>query len=499
MTDAPDGSLTTATPTPSATRAWRDLLASTEIDTRLAGMILALGVIWILFQALSAGGLAHGQFITARNLWNLSVQSASIAVMATGMVLIIVSRNIDLSVGSLLGFLGYTMALVQTDAKISVFGLNYRIGALHSPRPYTWLIALAVGIALGALVGAIHGLIVSYGGVPAFIVTLGGFLVWRGMIFRTGHKQGQTLAPLDHNFQLLGGGPNGSLGEWKSWVIAVVACAGIVLSLSLARGRRRRYDLAVRPLGVDIGLGIFGCAAVIAAIGLVANKYISPITHKPTGVANPVVILIGVTLAMSYLAKRRRFGRYVYAYGGNPEAAELGGINTRRTITMTYVLMGVLCAISAAIQTARLNGAVTNLGVQNELDVIAAAVIGGTSFSGGIGTIPGAVLGAVVMQSLRSGMVLLKIDSPSQDIVVGVVLVTAVAIDAALRIRRRPAAVAAVVAGLTVSGVIIETGGQQSHPALRWFIGGIAAVSAIGFVARAVLQRRQVPTATEVA
>ena len=142
---------------------------------------------------------------------------------------------------------------------------------------------------------------------------------------------------------------------------------------------------------------------------------------------------------MSYLSRQRRFGRYVYAYGGNPEAADLGGINTRRTVMLTFVLMGVLVGVSAAIQTARLNAAVTNLGVQNELDVIAAAVIGGTSFSGGIGTIPGAVLGAVIMQSLRSGMVLLKIDSPSQDIVVGVVLVTAVAIDSTLRLGRRAA------------------------------------------------------------
>jgi D-xylose transport system permease protein len=161
---------------------------------------------------------------------------------------------------------------------------------------------------------------------------------------------------------------------------------------------------------------------------------------------------------MSYLARRRRFGRYVYAYGGNPEAAELGGINTRRTITLTFMLMGVLCAISAAIQTSRLNAAVTNLGVQNELDVIAAAVIGGTSFSGGVGTIQGAVLGAVVMQSLRSGMVLLKIDSPSQDIVVGVVLVTAVAIDAALRLRRRPHAIGALIAGFIVAAIVIQTG-----------------------------------------
>ena len=155
---------------------------------------------------------------------------------------------------------------------------------------------------------------------------------------------------------------------------------------------------------------------------------------------------------MTYLARRRRFGRYVYAYGGNPEAADLGGINTRRTVMFTFVLMGVLCAISAAVQTARLNAAVTNLGVQNELDVISAAVIGGTSFSGGIGTIPGAVLGAVVMQSLRSGMVSLGIDSPSQDIVVGVVLVTAVALDSALRVGRRTAAIGALSVGLIVVG-----------------------------------------------
>jgi D-xylose transport system permease protein len=171
-----------------------------------------------------------------------------------------------------------------------------------------------------------------------------------------------------------------------------------------------------------------------------------------------VVILIGVTLLMSYLARRRRFGRYVYAYGGNPEAAELSGINTRRTVMLTFVLMGVLAAVSAAIQTARLNAAVTNLGIQNELDVIAAAVIGGTSFAGGIGTIPGAVLGAVVMQSLRSGMVLLKIDSPSQDIVVGVVLVTAVAIDSSLRTGRRRLALGALIVGLIVAGIIIQTG-----------------------------------------
>ncbi len=138
---------------------------------------------------------------------------------------------------------------------------------------------------------------------------------------------------------------------------------------------------------------------------------------------------------MTYMATRRRFGRYVYAIGGNPDAAELGGINVRRAIMSTFVVMGILAAISAAVQTARLNSAVTNLGVQNELDVIAAAVIGGTSFAGGIGTIPGAILGAVVMQSLRSGMLLLNVDSPTQDVVVGLVLVAAVGFDSYIRRR----------------------------------------------------------------
>ena len=262
-------------------------------------------------------------------------------------------------------------------------------------------------------------------------MTLGGLLIWRGLIFR--FQQGQTLSPLDSTFKLIGGGPRGSLGDWKSWLVGGVACALIILSVVLARRRRQRYELPLRPMWLDVGIGALGCLVVVASIGLVANKYISPITGNPTGIAYPVVILIMVAILMTYLAQRRQFGRYVYAYGGNPEAAELGGINTRKVVMLTFVLMGVLCAVSAAVQTARLDAAVTNLGVTNELDVISAAVIGGTSFAGGIGTIPGAVLGAVIMQSLRSGMVLLKVDSPTQDVVVGLVLIVAVGLDSTLR------------------------------------------------------------------
>src|SRR5438034_8835962 len=150
-----------------------------EIDSRLLGMIAALAIIWLGFHILS-GGL----FLTPRNLWNLSVQSASIAIMATGMVLIIVSRNIDLSVGSMLGFLGYTMAMVQAVWIPNTLGLGFG-------QPYTWAVTLILGITLGALIGGLQGFVVAYGGVPSFIVTLGGLLVWRGLIFR--YAQGQTI------------------------------------------------------------------------------------------------------------------------------------------------------------------------------------------------------------------------------------------------------------------------------------------------------------------
>jgi D-xylose transport system permease protein len=419
-------------------RSIRSLISSAEVDTRLLGMLVALAIIWIGFNVLS-GGL----FLTARNLWNLSVQTSSVAIMATGMVLIIVSRNIDLSIGSILGFTGYTMAMVQAIWIPTTLGLGL-------DQPYTWIVALVVGIAIGALIGGFQGTIIAYLKVPAFIVTLGGLLVWRGLIFE--FQSGQTIAPVDRTFALLGGGPTGSIGEIGSWAFALIACLGIAATLIAGRRRRRKYGFPLRPRWAEFAIAIVGFAVVLGAVW-VANSYPWPeslaatyaeqhnITpppgglNIPTGIAYPVFIMIGVTLVMTFIATRLKFGRYVFAIGGNPEAAELGGINTRRTIMLTFVLMGVLCAISGAVQTARLNAGVTSLGVQNELDVIAAAVIGGTSFSGGIGTIPGAVLGAVVMQSLRSGMVLLRVDSPIQDIVVGTVLVGAVGLDTLIRRR----------------------------------------------------------------
>ena len=213
MTEAPATQVVTSGQPPDESGG--SILSRLDVDARMLGMTAALAIIWLGFNFMS-----NGNFLTPRNLWNLSVQSSAIAILATGMVLIIVSRNIDLSLGSLMGFLGYLMAMVQAIWIPTTLHLGY-------DQWYTWILALAIGIGLGALVGAIQGFVVAYGGVPAFIVTLGGFLVWRGLIFR--FDQGQTIAPMDKTFQIIGGAPGvGSAGELASWVIGAVACIAIV-------------------------------------------------------------------------------------------------------------------------------------------------------------------------------------------------------------------------------------------------------------------------------
>jgi D-xylose transport system permease protein len=401
-------------------------------------MLVALAVIWIGFHIMSGG-----TFLTPRNLWNLSVQTSAVAIMATGMVLIIVSRNIDLSVGSLLGAVGMAMAILQAEWLPAIFGFDHWAN---------FVIALLAGIVLGGAIGAFHGYLVAYAGVPSFIVTLGGLLVWRGVA--GAQASGRTIAPMDSTFQLLGGGSRGTVGGTASWIIGVVASAAFVALIFNRRRQRAKWGFRLRPMWVDLGLGGFGCAAILGAVTVI-NSYPMPVLLArqyaeengitwpeggliiPLGIANPVLIAIVVTIVVTFIATRRRFGRYVFAIGGNPEAAELGGINSRWTIVKTFMLMGVLVAIAAAVQVARLNAAVSGLGTLSELYVIAAAVIGGTSLSGGTGTIPGAVLGALVMQSLQSGMVLIGVDAPIQDIVVGIVLVMAVGLDTIYRRKAR--------------------------------------------------------------
>jgi D-xylose transport system permease protein len=416
-------------------------LRATEIDTRLLGMVGALALIWIGFHLYGVIVNGFGAFLTPRNLWNLSVQAASIGIMSTGMVLVIVTRNIDLSVGSVLGVCAMAMAIMQ------VWVLPEMLGFGH---PAIWVIAVLTGLAAGTLIGAFHGYLIAYLQIPAFIVTLAGLLVWRGVAFFM--ARGETIAPVDRTFALLGGGPDGAIGATGSWIVGLLACAAVVLLLLSARRQRRRFQFPLRPVWAEILLAVLGCAAIVGFV-LVVNAYPWPLGivrqyAERTGItipdgglfishgfAIPVLILMAVGIAMTFLITRTRFGRYVFAIGGNPEAAELAGINTRWVTLKIFALMGFLCGLSAAVASARLNSATNSLGSLDELYVIASAVIGGASLAGGIGTIYGAILGALVMQSLYSGMVLIGFDAAAQQIVVGTVLAAAVWIDQVYRRR----------------------------------------------------------------
>ena len=427
---------TTVHPSTFARNPVQRFLIATELDTRLLGMVGALIIVWVGFNIFS-GGL----FLTPRNLWNLSVQTASVAVMVTGMVLVIVTRNIDMSVGSILGMVGMVMGVMQTDILPTQLGL----GLGH---PLIWVLSLAAGLLVGVGIGGLQGSIIAYLRVPSFIVTLGGYLIWRGAAWWV--TMGRTVAPMDPTFQLMGGGPSGSIGALWSWVVGIVACAAILLGLYFGRRQRLRFNFPLRPVWAEAALAIMGCGITIGAVW-VANAYPWPRRIAETfatannmdvpegglfishGIAVPVLIALGVGVVMAFIATRTRFGRYVFAMGGNPEAAVLAGINTRWVTVKIFMLMGALCAIAAAISSARLNAATNALGTLDELYVIAAAVIGGTSLAGGVGTIAGALLGALVMQSLQSGMVLMGLDSPLQSIVVGVVLVFAVWLDTLYR------------------------------------------------------------------
>jgi D-xylose transport system permease protein len=414
------------------------MIAQTEIDLRLFGMLVAFIIILVTFHVISGGKL-----ISPTNMITMAVQATGIAIIATGMVLVIVSRNIDLSVGSLVGLISMSYALWMTDWFPRIFGLGASV-------PFQWVLALALGIAMGAAIGALQGFIIAYVGVPSFIVTLGGLLSIRGLVWY--QSEGAAVIGLDPTFQLIGGGAQGSVGEYLTWGLGILGCAAIIGLLYNGRRNRRRYGFPLRPMWAEVLIAVVG-SVIVLGLAWFANNAFWPkgladryaLEHNlpappaglqiPVGFPFPIVLLVGVTLVMTILATRRRFGRYVYAYGGNPDAAELAGINTRWTILKTYVVMGVLCALAAAIAAARLNGSTLDIGVSYELYVIAAAVVGGTSFAGGIGTIPGAVLGAFVMQALAYGLSFIGVNSPGQNVVAGIVLILAVGFDTLNRRR----------------------------------------------------------------
>jgi D-xylose transport system permease protein len=414
-----------------------DLVRATEVDLRQFGMVLALIVIWtgLWFQ--------KPEIISPVNFLTFSVQAAGTAILATGMVLVIVSRNIDLSVGSVVGFIGMSYAFLMANVFPATIGVN---------QPLAWVIALAAGVLLGMIIGGFQGFLIAYLEIPSFVVTLGGLFLFRGLIWQL--SGGTTIAPDDPTFVLIGGGPEGSLGGMLSWVFGIVISVAAIYLLVSARRQRQRFGFPLRPMWAEVLIGVIAIAVVLGGV-YVANSY-----HWPAGLATqyaaahgivepagglqieagipfPLVILIGVTIVMTFLATRRRFGRDIYAFGGNPQAAELAGINTRWTVMKIFILMGILCAISGAIASARLNGGTLDLGTGYELYVIAAAVIGGTLFAGGVGSISGAILGALVMQSLQYGLSFLQFNSPQINMVLAVVLVAVVGVDQWARRRAR--------------------------------------------------------------
>ena len=389
-------------------RALSQFLRQADIDNRMLAMTIALLVIWVTLNIMT-----DGIFFTARNMYNLAVQSSVVGIMATGMVLVIVSRHIDLSVGSLLGFTGMVIAYLQ----VHVFPLG---------AAWNWPLTILCGLALGGVVGLWQGWWISYRGVPSFVTTLAGLLMFRGAAYLV--TDGRTVAPMDKTYQILGGGIDGSIGATWSWILAGLAIAWMLTNTLMGRRSARNYGFKVQPLWVQIFFLSIGIALVCGFV-MVMNAYYKPRTEIPRGIPVPVLIMICVAVGMSLLAKTTRFGRYVFAIGGNPEAAELSGIVVKKITTLVFMVMGLLCSIAGVITTARLNAGANSMGTMAELNVIAAAVIGGTSLAGGQGTIYGAILGAVIMQSLDSGMVLLGISSAMRQVVIGAVLVIAVWFD----------------------------------------------------------------------
>jgi D-xylose transport system permease protein len=436
---------------------------ATEIDERLLGMVAALLLIWVAFDIASGilrgnfGGLFGGSFLTPRNLWTLLVQSSSIAIMSTGMVLLIVMRQLDLSIGSMLSLVAVAGAVFQVFELVPILGVGH---------PSIWPLAVVFMMIVGVAVGAFNGWLTAYLKIPSFIVTLGGLLAYSGLAFYL--AKGETVAPMDKTYEIFGGGiPISWLGPFWSWIIAFIACAAIIFAIVSSRRQRQRFNFPLRPMWAEVFLAALGSALVLGVTNIM-NSYPWPFklienyakangATIPAGVENkdgnavcmageavvrctegliyytgysvPVLIALVVGLLMTFLATRTQFGRYVYAIGGNPEAAELAGINTKWMIVKVFALMGLLVAISSIVSSARLNAATNALGGLNELYVIAATVIGGTSLAGGVGTIYGAMLGALLMQSIISGMSLLNLPAAFQNVVVGVVLVLAVYLD----------------------------------------------------------------------
>jgi D-xylose transport system permease protein len=358
-------------------------------------MLLALIVIWLFFQwATIDQHHPYGLFLGAINFSKLLQQTAVTGVLAVGMLMVIVSGNIDLSIGAIVGLAGGIAAMTQGWGLVP---------------------CLAAAILIGLVIGAVQGSLVAYVNIPSFIVTLGGLQAWRGLILK--FTKGATIPVELPFFRSLGRDfidPRIGIG------LAVVGIAALAWTNVRRNRARQRHGLKTLSVASVVTRILVPSVVIVAFIFLM---------NKAGGVPIPVIFLLAVALAGAFLTANTTFGRYLYAIGGNPDAARLSGINLKRYILAAFCLMGALAGLASLLHTARVGSASPDAGTLMELDAIASCVIGGTSLMGGRGTVFGAVLGALILASLDNGMSLLNVENWAQYVVKGGVLVAAVGFD----------------------------------------------------------------------
>jgi D-xylose transport system permease protein len=358
-------------------------------------MLLALIAIWLFFQWATIDQYhPYGLFLGAINFSKLLQQTAVTGVLAVGMLMVIVSGNIDLSVGAVVGLAGGIAAMAQGWGLVP---------------------CLIAAIVVGLLIGALQGTLVAYVNIPSFIVTLGGLQAWRGVILKL--TKGATIPVELPFFRSLG---RDFLDRRIGLALAAISIVAIAWT-NLRRNRaRQRHGLKTLSASAIVTRIVVPSIVIVAFIILM---------NKAGGLPIPVIFLVAVALAGAFLTANTTFGRYLYAIGGNPDAARLSGINLKRYILAAFCLMGALAGLASLLHTARVGSASPDAGTLMELDAIASCVIGGTSLMGGRGTVFGAVLGALILSSLDNGMSLLNVENWAQYVVKGGVLVAAVGFD----------------------------------------------------------------------
>ncbi len=390
---------------------FKDLQRVLRQNIREYGMFIALFVIWAIFAILT-----DGIFISSRNISNLLNQTGYIAVLGVGMTLVIVIRHIDLSVGFLAGFLGAVAAIAM------VF--------------WGWpvLIVIPFVLILGLLLGFIPGFLVAQMGIPAFVATLAGWLIYRGAILVVTEETGTIVIPNDI-FNAIGNGyipdiPGLTfMPEMHKLTLLLGIVAIVIYIVGEINGRRKKqdYNFEVLPMNIFV-LKLVFVSAIVGGMTWVLAGY--------NGLSWTVVVMLIVVGLYHFVTTKTVLGRHIYAVGGNPEAAELSGVNVKNITYVVFGQMGMLSALSGILFASRLQSATTTAGTLFELDAIAAAFVGGVSAAGGVGKVTGALIGAIVMASLTSGMNLMGIGISYQYMVRGAVLAAAVIFDVATRTRK---------------------------------------------------------------